>query len=287
MTLPPQALQASGTESRLPPPTAVPQQQEVWKPGTRAESSSLDQLESRSLQAYEALAPLYEHHWGAAFLEDAISLHNQFLAPHVKEDARVLDLCCGAGHFSAWLCVHGPRVTGVDASSSLIALARQRVPHADFCVNDMRSFRLPSAFDAAVCFYNSVNQLLTPDGLAEMFGSVRRHLLPGGRFLFDLVLEEGYARSWHADEVLALESQTFELTYRYDHQNRLATCRVTMLPPDGDSAPATWEFCQRPHSLSLVLEQLRRSGFQFVHHYVLPAGNPPGSRVAIVAQPDA
>jgi SAM-dependent methyltransferase len=241
-------------------------------------------LESQGLQAYEALAPIYEQHWGAAFLDDAIRLHNQFLASHLKEDAHVLDLCCGAGHFSAWLRTHGLRATGVDASRTLIALARQRVPHGEFCVADMRNFRVPSMFDAAVCFYNSVNQVLTPGGLAETFASVRRHLRPGGWFLFDIVLEEGYARSWHADEVIRLQAQTCELAYRYDHQVRLATCRVTMRSAAGDLAPAIWEFCQRPHSPSLVMEQLHHSGFQFVQQYPVAAGNPPGSRVAIVSQ---
>jgi len=284
MTAVSQALETSETESQLAPPAGSPHRQEDQRCGSPAACSSPDQLESLGLQAYEALAPIYEQHWGAAFLNDAIALHNQFLTSHLKEDAHVLDLCCGAGHFSAWLRTHGLRVTGVDASHSLIALARQRVPHGEFSVADMRSFRVPSLFDAAVCFYNSVNQVLTPGGLAETFASVRRHLRPGGWFLFDIVLEEGYAQSWDADEVIRLQTQICELAYRYDYQARLATCRVTMRSPSGDSAPAIWEFCQRPHSLSLVVEQLRHSGFQFVHQYPVAAGNPPGSRVAIVAQ---
>ena len=279
-----QALETSEAQSRSHPPAVSPDRQEDRRCASPSVCSSPDQLESQGLQAYEALAPIYEQHWGAAFLDDAIGLYDRYLASHLKEDAHVLDLCCGAGHFSAWLSTHGHRVTGVDASHSLIALARQRVPHGEFCVADMRSFRVPSVFDAAVCFYNSVNQVLTPGGLAETFSSVRRHLRPGGWFLFDIVLEEGYAQSWHADEIIRLQAQTCELAYRYDHEARLATCRVSTRSAFGESAPAVWEFCQRPHSLSLVMEQLHQSGFQFVQHYPLAKGNPPGSRVAIVAQ---
>jgi SAM-dependent methyltransferase len=241
-----------------------------------------DQLQSLGLRAYEALAPLYEQHWGAAFLREATGLYEQLLASHLAANSRVLDLCCGAGHFAHWLSAQGRRVVGVDAAPSIIALARLRAPGEEFHVADMRSFRLPVVFDAAVCFYNSVNQVLTPEGLRAVFESVHQHLRPGARFLFDLVLEEGYARSWHADEVLAVGERTCELAYRYDPSAQLASCRATLRSAEGEAAE-TWEFCQRPHELATVIESLRQAGFESVEQHAVGGSNPPGGRLALVA----
>jgi SAM-dependent methyltransferase len=52
---------------------------------------------------------------------------------------RVLDVGCGAGVFLRLVADHGAEPHGIDASETLIALARERVPEADVRVGDMES----------------------------------------------------------------------------------------------------------------------------------------------------
>jgi len=243
-------------------------------------------LHASSLKAYDALAPFYDRYWGPAFLEDAVRLFRRFLASRLRASPLVLDLCCGAGHFSAWLESAGLQVTGVDASRSMIDFARQKAPQSHFHVADMQSFSIPSVFSAAVCFYNSINQVLTSDALRSTLRSVAEHIEPGGWFLFDVVLEEGYTQSWHADEAVAFDGRACDLTYRYDEREALATCRVTVRDSAETSATGSYEFFQRPHPLPLLLKKLHQCGFDFIEVAKATGFGPSEGRVAITARRD-
>src|SRR5690349_15705842 len=50
---------------------------------------------------------------------------------------RVLDVGCGSGLFCVVAAERGARVTGIDATAPFIAIARERVPDADFRVGEM------------------------------------------------------------------------------------------------------------------------------------------------------
>jgi ubiquinone/menaquinone biosynthesis C-methylase UbiE len=82
-------------------------------------------LHAAGPRAYDALAPFYESHWGPVFLDDAVFMFSEFLASHLPASAHILDLCCGAGHFAAWVKGAGLQVTGVDVSHSMIAMRRR------------------------------------------------------------------------------------------------------------------------------------------------------------------
>ena len=111
---------------------------------------------------YDALAPFYERHWRTAFLESAIQLFRWELAARLPPHASVLELCCGTAAFAQWLTHRGYRVTGVDFSGGMLEYARQRIGSSRLLQADIRELRLYRRFEAAICFYNSVNQFLEP-----------------------------------------------------------------------------------------------------------------------------
>ncbi|HYM69699.1 MAG TPA: class I SAM-dependent methyltransferase [bacterium] len=61
----------------------------------------------------------------------------------VGADTAVLDIGCGAGLFCALASERGARVSGLDASDALVAIARRRVPRGAFQVGEMET--LPHA----------------------------------------------------------------------------------------------------------------------------------------------
>jgi SAM-dependent methyltransferase len=92
---------------------------------------------------------------------------------------RVLDLACGSGLAMELATLRGATVAGIDASSRLVAVARQRLPESDIRVGDMLA--LPwddGSFDVVTSFRGIWGT--TPDALAE----ARRVLVPGGRLGF-------------------------------------------------------------------------------------------------------
>jgi 2-polyprenyl-3-methyl-5-hydroxy-6-metoxy-1,4-benzoquinol methylase len=80
--------------------------------------------------------------------------HERFVQA-LPAGATVLDLGCGAGHpVAAHLHAHGLRVTGVDASSTMISLCRQRLPGHEWIVADMRGLALGRRFDGILAWDN-------------------------------------------------------------------------------------------------------------------------------------
>ena len=89
---------------------------------------------------------------------------------------RLVDVACGSGLAIELAAARGARCAGIDASPRLIAVARDRNPHADVRVGDMHALPWPDAsFDVATSFRGVWNT--TPMAVREIF----RVLVPGGR----------------------------------------------------------------------------------------------------------
>lgn len=106
----------------------------------------------------------------------------------------LLELACGTGRLSLPMCSAGATIHGVDLAPSMIARARvKKLRLSDkermrlsFEVADMRTVRLGRTFGAVVLGFNTIMHMLTDADLRSLLETVRVHLLPGGRFYFDL-----------------------------------------------------------------------------------------------------
>ena len=93
----------------------------------------------------------------------------------VGPGTRLLDIACGSGYAASVAAGRGATVAGLDASETLIAIARARTPSADFRVGDM--FALPfgdDQFDVATSF-NGIWK-----GCEDALREGRRVVRPGG-----------------------------------------------------------------------------------------------------------
>ena len=136
--------------------------------------------------AYSRLAEVYDeividpcHDRWASFL------HELWSADPVGVRS-VLDLCCGTGLLAGELVGRGYQVVGVDASESMLALARARLG-TDVALSQttLPDLAVEGVFDAAVCTFDGLNYL-TPDELRQTMVAVARRLRPGGWLVFDL-----------------------------------------------------------------------------------------------------
>jgi ubiquinone/menaquinone biosynthesis C-methylase UbiE len=106
---------------------------------------------------------------------------DEFAQRHSVRGKRVLELGCGPGRAASALALrHGARVTGLDASQTMLAAARDHVPVGVELVEG-RAESLPfadEAFDAVLANF-VVHLLDRPRAFAE----ARRVLAPGGVFV--------------------------------------------------------------------------------------------------------
>jgi SAM-dependent methyltransferase len=102
-----------------------------------------------------------------------VAMHQQL---GIGSGDRLLDVACGSGLAIELARARGAACAGIDASTRLVAVARDRSPDADIRVGDMNA--LPwdgDSFDVATSFRGIWGT--TPAAVAELF----RVLVPGGR----------------------------------------------------------------------------------------------------------
>jgi 2-polyprenyl-3-methyl-5-hydroxy-6-metoxy-1,4-benzoquinol methylase len=117
--------------------------------------------------------------------------HDRFIMALPKE-ATVLDLGCGSGWPVARnLAKAGLRVTGVDSSSTMISLCRQRLPDHEWIVADMRSLSLGRRFDGILAWDSYFH--LASDDQRRMFDVFAAHAAPRATLMFNAGPKRGEA----------------------------------------------------------------------------------------------
>ena len=147
---------------------------------------------------YSALAEIYDYvmrhvdyvHW-ADYVESLLVRHDMVAQT-------VLDIACGTGSLAIELRKRGYRPTGADGCGPMLEQAeakvlasRYEIPfhHQSFLeLNDL------GPFDTAVCLYDSMNYLMTPEDFAEALGRIHSTIHRGGLFIFDLCTEANSVR---------------------------------------------------------------------------------------------
>jgi SAM-dependent methyltransferase len=198
---------------------------------------------------------------------EATPIVERLLLSRVAEGAAVLDVCCGTGQFTEQIRRRGYDVAGVDASEEMIRYAHQNAPGVGFTVADVREFSLGRNFDAAYAVYESLNHVPDTEGLRMAFGCIRRHLKPGGPFLFDLNREEAYILFWNNTDALVEPDNAFITRAVYDEEAKTGKCDVTTFEqsnPGSEWRREDFTLCQTCHSMNAAQGALIEAGFRDV-----------------------
>lgn len=134
---------------------------------------------------YDQIAAQYR----ASKLQPWREFVEKFTLLHLAGDVRglqVIDLACGDGHYARLLAAAGARVTGVDASSGMIELARETEAQSplgiEYRVKDVRDVRDANRYDLAIASW-LFNYARDAGELSAMARAVARALKPGGRLV--------------------------------------------------------------------------------------------------------
>ena len=161
--------------------------------------------DARVLASYDALAVAYADHLADEWSGD-LPLE-QWLLTRVVELAGehpVVEVGCGPGHTTAYLAAAGADATGLDVSPAMVAQARERYPHLDYRVGDLRTLMRPPADDgwgAVVAWYSLIH--LAASELPAAVAALVRPLRPGGYLLIGMHAGDGvrHVDSWFDHEV--------------------------------------------------------------------------------------
>lgn len=102
----------------------------------------------------------------------------------------VLEAGCGSGRLTIPIAHSGVEILGMDLSPTMLAAARSKALAAgagiEFVEADMREFHLGRRFSTVLISGNSLLHLLTTEDLLRCLTTIRRHLEPTGRLIFDI-----------------------------------------------------------------------------------------------------
>ncbi len=130
----------------------------------------------------------------------------------------VLDVACGVGAFLRLAADRGARVSGLDASEELLALARVSVPEADLRQGDMEALPFEdAAFDAVTGF----NSFFFAEDMVVALREAGRVAKPGAPVVIQV---------WGAPERCALEAMKL-----------IARAFMPPPPPDAPAPPRLYE----------------------------------------------
>jgi cyclopropane fatty-acyl-phospholipid synthase-like methyltransferase len=133
---------------------------------------------------YDTIA---EHYlaWSARIGDDPRAHYLDELGRRLDDNAKILELGCGAGVPSTRELAERHDVLGVDLSQRQLDLARVNVPRARFEKADMTALDFPDAeFDAIVAFYSILHVPRAEQ--PALIAKIARWLKPGGLFLASL-----------------------------------------------------------------------------------------------------
>lgn len=126
------------------------------------------------------------------------------LSEMLPDEARILDLGCGAGVPHTAILAQRFQVIGVDISSRQLALASNNIPNAQFVLGDMSSidFR-PASLDAVTAVYSIIH--VPRNEQPALLAAVRRWLKPSGYAFLVLGANDtptGYEADWFGAPML-------------------------------------------------------------------------------------
>jgi SAM-dependent methyltransferase len=135
------------------------------------------------MTSYERFGEFYD-----AVMGDRLAAAGQVmkLIRASKPDAKnVLELGCGTGSILKHL-QDAYQVSGLDVSGKMLSIARKKVPRSKLFRQDMVNFRIEGRFDVIICVFDSINHVRRFSDWKKVFAAARRHLTPGGCFIFDI-----------------------------------------------------------------------------------------------------
>lgn len=184
----------------------------------------------------------------------------------------VCDLACGTGNITIPLSKRGYDMTGVDISSDMLNIAREKADGLDilFLNQSLTDLDLFGTMGAFLCMIDGLNYILPPKSLLKLFTRIKTCFIDdGGLFIFDISTEHklknviGSNTFIHSDKNIFYTWQN-----RFVDKTKLSDMFLTFFVKDGDKYSRFEErHIQRAHSVSELTLLLKKAGFKTVDTY--------------------
>lgn len=141
-------------------------------------------------QLYKNFARYYDKIYKGMDYEGEVEFIKWAVHKHQPSSNNLLmDVACGTGTHAQKL-TDNFKITGVDLSSQMLEIAREKVPNVNFIQGDMKNLNIGSKFDVITCIFSAIHYNRNLKELGDTIQNFYEHLNPGGILIFDLSLNK-------------------------------------------------------------------------------------------------
>ncbi|MBD2211101.1 class I SAM-dependent methyltransferase [Calothrix sp. FACHB-156] len=189
----------------------------------------------------------------------------EILTQHNIREGLIVDLGCGSGLSAQEFTRAGYDVLGIDISESMIAIARAKVPNAEFRIGSLFEAEIPpcnAVTSIGECLNYQFDAKSDRQTLIHLFHRIYNALNPGGVFIFDIAepgqLTQGITKGFTEGEnwIVLVEKQE-------NQQQNILTRRIISFRKVGEHYRRDDEIhYQQLYTAEDIASELSRVGFQ-------------------------
>ena len=252
------------------------------------------------MEAYTSFAQVYDLFQDNIPYGEWADYLKSLLNEYGVKDGLVLDLGCGTGSITELLAKAGYDMIGVDNSEDMLEIAMDKRSRSGldilYLLQDMREFELYGTVKAAVSICDSMNYIMEPEELTQVFRLANNYLDPGGVFIFDLNTEYKY-KEILGDRTIAenREECSFIWDNYYYEEERINEYELNLFIREDAESETEGDFYrrfrethfQRAYTLEEITRIVEESGLQFVTAYEAFTKEPPSKnseRIYVIAR---
>ncbi len=134
---------------------------------------------------YDLLYQDKDYQGEADFIDKLLTTFNH------DKPSRLLELGSGTGKHALALAKKGYEIDAIDISPTMLEIAGNLLRDSEvankvsFQLGDVRHLNLNKKYDAAISLFHVLSYQVTQQDLMAMFSTVKKHVEPGGIFIFD------------------------------------------------------------------------------------------------------
>jgi SAM-dependent methyltransferase len=224
----------------------------------------------RVAQLYDALAPIYDDWQSSDGMIPFAEVVRAKLEPILRDRAggrplAFLDVGCGTGTLLCGLRAQHPawRLAGLDGSAAMLGVAAGKPDAGDVVwARGAMVGPLPYAgsFDAAGCFYDSLNHLPDAEALRRSLAALGGVLRPGGLLIFDVTNEDGFPLWWRGRPAFQGDGWRMAMQMQFDVERQVGRAEVELAL--SGRPPQRFALAERLFERTVVAGALAGAGFE-------------------------
>jgi ubiquinone/menaquinone biosynthesis C-methylase UbiE len=234
-------------------------------------------MDNTAAQAFGPVAPYYDDLMSTVPYRMWVAYYLLLLSQQDAHPKTILDVCCGTGNMCELLHDEGFTMSGVDLSPRMIEEAKRKAKENDLPIDywcmDASNFELNRTFDAALSFYDSLNNIIDASALQKAFHRVAAHVKPGGSWIFDMNTAYAFEQRMFDQQNL---KPSADLRYKWigdwDPASRIITVHMSFWDKEREFKET---HVQRAYDEFQIREMLAKAGFTDVFSYHSYTLDPP------------